>query len=266
MKPERFNFFVPIELEKAGNGEKMKIKGIASTADKDTQGETLIPAGFDLKRFLTQGFLNWNHTSKTDPTSIVGEPTTAKITKDGHLYIEGELYSDSPKAKEVWDLAKVLEKSGSKRRLGFSIEGVALERDFMNPKIVRKAEITGCAITPTPVNMNTVMEIAKGFDNELFIEYDYDTIQKGNVDVILEGVDEENRIEYVVDKNFNIIKKSIGSDSAKATVKEDLEDTKVISKSIEVLKKAFLEGKLTDEQKEQFKKALEGIKNMDKTL
>ena len=37
-----FNFFMPIELEKAQNkkGEKiMKIKGIASTADQDSDGE-----------------------------------------------------------------------------------------------------------------------------------------------------------------------------------------------------------------------------------
>lgn len=268
MVREKFNFFLPIELEKAGkDGEEMKIRGIASTADEDVQGETLLPSGFDLKRFLTQGFLNWNHTAKSDPSSIVGEPVKAEITKDNKLYIEGVLYKDHPLAKKVWDLAKTLEKSKSNRRLGFSIEGVATERDFMNPKIVRKAEITGCAITPTPVNKNTVMEIMKGQVDSLFVDYSYDTVEKAEVgDIILKGIDVESGEIYEVNRNFDITKKALDSTAVAPITYEDLEGVEKIYKSIQVLSQAMKAGQLNEEQMSKFKKALEKIKSMDDIL
>lgn len=269
MKQEdRFNFFVPVTIEKSGvNGERMTIKGIASTPHKDSQEEILEPTGFDLKRFLSQGFLNWNHLSKSDPSFIVGEPTLAKITKDGNLYIEGELYNDSPLAKKVWDLAKTLEKSGSKRKLGFSIEGTATERDFVNPKIVRKAEITGCAITPTPVNTNTVMEVMKGEVSNPFQQYEYELQKAEDVDYILMIDDSEKRISYSVDKNFNIIEKSMDSVSADALTLEDLEGVRAkLVKSVETLTKAFKEGRLNEDQVDSFKKALDKIKSLNKVL
>lgn len=260
---ERFNFFVPVEIEKAGkNGEEMRIKGIASTADKDVQGETLLPSGFDLNRFLNQGFLNWNHTAKSDPSSIVGEPVKAEITKDNKLYIEGVLYNDHPVAQKVWDLAKTLEKSGSKRRLGFSIEGVATERDYLNPKIVKKAEITGCAITPTPVNKNTVMEIMKGETETLFHNYTYQDWQEsagGTSDIILKGIDVESGLVYEVTRRFDIVSKSIDSVAAAPLTLEDLEGVK---RSIRTLSKAMEEGLLSEGQVREFKKALDAIKTM----
>ena len=265
MVREKFNFFLPIELEKAGkDGDRMVIKGIASTPHKDSQEEILEPSGFDLKRFLSQGFLNWNHLAKSDPSYIVGEPTVAKITKGGELYIEGELYSDSPLAKKVWDLAKTLEKAGSKRRLGFSIEGTATERDFVNPKIVRKAEITGCAITPTPVNINTVMEIVKGETDTLYQDYQFDLMKAEDVECILEGVDEERGVRYVVDRDLNIIEKSMDSAAVDPLTLEDLEGHRAkLVKAVEVLSEAYRRGVLSEEQQGEFKKALDRIKDMN---
>ncbi len=165
-----FKFHLPLEvLEKAtdANGrEIMKIGGIASTAEKDADGEYLDPKGFDLSYFKNQGFFNWHHMSKKDPNAIIGEPTGAKITPEG-LYVEGFLYSDSELAKSVYDTAKMLEKSSNNRRLGFSIEGKATKRrnddekhaDF---KYVEKAAITGCAITFMPKNPKTYMDLIKG--------------------------------------------------------------------------------------------------------
>ncbi len=90
--------------------------------------------------------------------SIIGKPTKA-IVKADKLHIEGRLFADNPKAVEVYKLQKILEKEGL--GLGFSIEGQVIERDPKNSAIVTKARITGCAITKSPKNKDTVMSIIK---------------------------------------------------------------------------------------------------------
>src|SRR5690606_2837507 len=55
------------------------------------------------------------------------------------------------------------------RRMGFSIEGKALDRDPLNPKRITKARITGVAITASPKNPNTLMSIVKGEYSDLWV-------------------------------------------------------------------------------------------------
>lgn len=159
----KFNFFIPLNIEKGGeNGQLVKISGVASTDAKDSDGETLIPAGFDFAPLLQSGFLNWNHQARTTSKAICGEPTSAKIINDGKdFFIEGVLYPNE-EGKNVVELAETLQKHSPNRRLGFSIEGQATERDILNPKRVTKARITGVAITQSPKNPNTLMNIVKG--------------------------------------------------------------------------------------------------------
>lgn len=169
MKSNSFNFWLPAELlEKSGDensSDKMTIGGIASTMDKDTDGEFLDPNGFDLTYFLTQGTVNWNHKSKDNPDMVIGEPVKAEIVPGKGLYVEASLYPDSDMAKKVWKLMKVMNKSG-KRKLGFSIEGQATERDEINPSIVKKAAITGMAVTHQPKNSKTFAEIMKSLGSD----------------------------------------------------------------------------------------------------
>lgn len=179
MSEQKFNFWVPVEIEKAkdkdGN-EIMKVGGIASTAAQDTDGETLLPEGFDLSYFLNKGFLNYNHQAKTDPMAVIGEPTDAKVTPDG-LYIEGVLYNDNPIAKSVFEMTRILQKNSGRRKMGFSIEGKALERDSRNPKLIKKAAITGCALTLTPKNPKTFVDILKGdIDDSIELEFEQEDI------------------------------------------------------------------------------------------
>jgi len=152
----------------------MKIKGIASTPEQDSEGEILEPMGFDLSRFLSIGYLNWNHQSKNSADKIIGEPTVAKITPEGNLYVEGILYNDHPLAESVYHMAEVLKKNNSTRRLGFSIEGRATERDIANPKRITRALLTGLAVTPTPVNCSTYLDLVKGIQSDDYINYEYD--------------------------------------------------------------------------------------------
>jgi len=161
---DQFKQYIPIELVKGtdGNGnDVVKFKGIASTASEDADGEFLDPRGFNAEYFLTKGVINWNHQSKTSPkASFIGKPTGARITTSGDWEVSGDIYANLPMGKEVVELQKGLAKYGM--CLGMSIEGQAVQRDPKNPKRVLKANITGLAITPTPKNADTTVELIKG--------------------------------------------------------------------------------------------------------
>ena len=199
MKEHKFNFWCPVEIQKSeldpitGKPKRMKLGGIASTADEDSDGEFLDPSGFDITPLVERGVVNWHHQAKTDPSAIIGEPVNVKIDKRG-LYLEADLYPDSKVANDVYTLAQTLESNSKTRRLGFSIEGKVLEResdDKDNPKYnhVKKALITGVAITHMPKNPKTFANIIKGetddFDDEegeMETDVDVDT-ERGDTNV-----------------------------------------------------------------------------------
>ena len=167
-----FSFWCPIskaqeQLVDSTTGEQiMRLGGIASTADEDSDGEFLDPKGFDIKPLLNRGVVNWHHQAKGNPGAIIGEPSKAEIRKEG-LYIETDLYPSSQVARDVWDLANTLEHDSKNRRLGYSIEGKVLKRKSEDPndpgyKHIVKAVITGVAITHMPKNPKTFANIIKG--------------------------------------------------------------------------------------------------------
>src|ERR1700748_2388955 len=211
MKETTFKFWVPAEIEKGKKDtktgkDKWKFKGIASTADVDTDGEVLQPEGFDLSYFLSDGFVNWNHQSKNNPSAIIGEPTMAQIVPEG-LYVETELYQDSAVASSVWDLGKILDSSSSNRKLGFSIEGKVMARDPNDDKKITKAKITGLAITPSPKNKSTFADIVKG--NVFEGEWEYDLLKGEDIvgEFVVDITDEDgNRVTVDKSLNINIIK------------------------------------------------------------
>lgn len=172
IKKDNFKFWCPIE--KAQNpiydpttGEEiMRLGGIASTFDEDSDGEFLDPNGFDINPLINSGMVNWHHQAKGQPATIIGEPSKAEVRKDG-LYIETDLYPSSSIARDVWELAQTLEKDSKTRRLGYSIEGRVVKRKSNDKKspdynIVEKAIITGVAITHQPKNHKTFANIIKG--------------------------------------------------------------------------------------------------------
>lgn len=164
MAEQKFKFWCPVEISKGKDKdgrEVMRLGGIASTMDKDADGEFLDPSGFDISDFKKSGVVNWHHQAKNSPATIIGEPYKAEIRKDG-FYVETDLYPNSDLAKEVYQLAEVLQKDSKTRRLGYSIEGTVIERDVTNPKIVKQAKITGLAITHMPKNPQTFADIIKG--------------------------------------------------------------------------------------------------------
>lgn len=171
-----FSFWFPLEKAQdfdPNTGElKMKLGGLASTSDEDSDGEFLDPKGFDITPLLESGMVNWHHQAKGQPATIIGEPTKAEIRPEG-LYIETELYPSSKIAQDVWELAETLEKDSKTRRLGYSIEGKVVKRKSENKnspdyKKIEKAIISGVAITHQPKNPKTFANIIKGEINDDF--------------------------------------------------------------------------------------------------
>lgn len=167
---DKFTFWCPLEKAKSidptSGEEVMRLGGIASTSDEDSDGEFLDPKGFDIKPLIESGMVNWHHQAKGQPATIIGEPTKAEIRPEG-LYIETDLYPSSKIACDVWELAETLEKDSKTRRLGYSIEGKVVKRksnDKNSPdyKKIVKAIITGVAITHQPKNPKTFANIIKG--------------------------------------------------------------------------------------------------------
>lgn len=207
---EKFNIFVPIDIiEKGKRGEdglpeELHIAGVASMtpsdqSKRDLDGEWLDVNGFDYKPFLQKGFFNLEHKGREDYANIIGEPISAAV-KDGKFYVEGKLYKENPKAVSVWQLGQILKKAGSTRKIGFSIEGKAKERDPLDPKKVTKATVTGVAVTISPKNDGTEC-LFKG-------EVDYEK-QPGSE--LLIDITDDNGTRWTVDKDLNIEKGGPGS-------------------------------------------------------
>ena len=130
-----------------------------------------------------------------------------------------------------------------------SIEGKALERDPMNPKRITKALITGLAITPTPVNANTSLDLVKGIQKDDYVdlkfeeEIEFTEVEKGEYLYEFNVGDKT----YAITKAFDCVeKKAIVPDIEK----EDSEPQKKIKKVMSEFKAGTLKdshgNKVTD--------------------
>lgn len=168
-----FRLFFDVNIEKASDTtsqsddcryDNMVFSGVASDSSKDSEGEFLDPNGFDYSRFLKSGLINLDHLTSRSPINKsrfwIGEPTEAYV-KDGKFFVKGKLWKKSPEARAFWDKAIEMKESGSNRKPGMSVEGKALERDPKNPARITKALITNLALTMTPVNTKTYVDIEK---------------------------------------------------------------------------------------------------------
>lgn len=162
MHAQAFHFDFDCEVfEKAApDGKERRIGGIVSTDHLDRQQEQLLQEGLDFSPFLKSGWFNDNHSKETD--SVVGYPEKCEMRTlpDGRKgwYVEGYLLK-TERANKLWELANELQRSGSGRNLGFSVEGSILERDTDNPKKVKKAMVWEVAVTKCPVNDKTALNV-----------------------------------------------------------------------------------------------------------
>jgi len=162
---DTFRFFVPaqrIEIVKGKDGkkdDKRWIQGVASTSARDLQGEIVDQNGIDISYFVKHGHFNDDHQKGVE--NKVGIPTEARITKNG-LWVKGYLLSKK-KADAIWEHMQALEKDGSDRKMGFSIQGKVKRREGNK---IASCWIQDVAITPAPVNTATWAEIAKSLSAE----------------------------------------------------------------------------------------------------
>lgn len=250
---KKFNFFIPAKISKSidENGvEDMFLEGVASDPSKDIEGDNLNPKGFDTDYFMKNGLVKWEH-DKT-PSSFIGQPENIKVTRDNEFYIKAKLWKESQLARDTYELAEVLEKSGTDRRMGWSIEGNALETDPKNKKKITKAAITNVVLTMNPVNPNTWASISKGLNKELYIENEFDS----NEDQCLLDV-EHDGICFKMDKDFKITK-SINKSEKKRDLQELINEhenlLKILKDGNEDKIKAEIE--LQSKELEEYKKEL----------
>jgi len=275
-KDSRFKFFVPLDIiekskDKEGN-EIMIVSGVASTMDRDSDGEILDPNGFDFSYLMNSGFINWHHMTNDNPNAIIGEPIKAEV-KNNEFHITAELYPWSSLAKDVYELATNLEKkTKGKRKLGWSIEGKATERDLLDEKYVKKANITGMAITPMPKNSASFLDIIKGEKTgfeEVDEDIEGDPVNGGTIQYLID-VKSPDGTRLTVDKEYNIkIDKALSTStsSGQALTRESLEGApKVttykginpeIKKAIIVVAKAYEQNSITDDTLNNIKKSIE---------
>jgi len=143
--------------------KNMVLKGIAYTPNLgfDKQGQKLMPNGFDLAEFVNKGCIKYQHALGKNGMDIIGSPTVVRVTENNELYIEAELYADSPLARNVYDLATMLEEGKSNQRLGFAVVGKVLEYDKNDERVVTKAKITNVYITPNPACLGTEVQVVR---------------------------------------------------------------------------------------------------------
>lgn len=160
----KMHLFAPIDIdesirkseEEPEGSKSWYVKGYATTPDLDLQDDIIVPTGIDISHFITHGYINYEHNQSSD--FKIGVPTENTVVDDVGLYVEAKLYKNNPHAKAIWKLAEGISKSGVDRKLGFSIEGYAKQRNSDDPRIIEKSYITNVALTTSPANPNATWE------------------------------------------------------------------------------------------------------------
>lgn len=156
-----FKFVMPADLEKGKDGE-WKIRGLASTEKADLQNEIIMQKGIDLTPIdKKKGILNFDH--QKGPENTIGFLDGYTRTEKG-LVIEGRLFKNHTKAKAVYEIMSSLGE-GDRGRVGLSVEGQILERDAVNPRIIKKCRINAVAVTLSPVNTDTFADLMKSMNS-----------------------------------------------------------------------------------------------------
>jgi hypothetical protein len=153
-----------------GKGRTRRVAGVISTETRDRQNEIVIQKGLNFDPFLQYGFLNDDHSKDTD--GIVGWPESVQlfqkgdklpngmIAKSNCSWLDGYLFEGegNTRADRIWGTAQAINKSGSPRSLGFSLQGSVLKRSGPGRKVVAEAVVSHCAVTSVPVNTETKLE------------------------------------------------------------------------------------------------------------
>lgn len=177
-KEEHFSFNIPLNIiEKSEDGD-WRIGGIASTENKDFQGEVVKIEGLDISTLSKNGFFNQDH--KKGFENILGKVDFAEKREDPevgkHLYVEGKLFKTQPASQAAWNIMQELEKGDASKRMQMSVEGKILKREGKDKKVIAKAKVENVALTLNPINEHTFASFVKSFEG---CQIDDEVIEKG---------------------------------------------------------------------------------------
>jgi hypothetical protein len=171
------------------------IEGVASTPDRDIQGETLDIAGADITDLKNGfGFANSDHASGF--TNLVGRVIDAdKIMrqedcktpfqkkewekrKKPFIWTKNELWDGHghKEADSIASIYKFYQSKGEEAPIRLSVEGKTLERGPGG--LLKKTKIRGVAITVAPANRQTRTEVVGMLKNEGYGEDFCDSLVK----------------------------------------------------------------------------------------
>ena len=226
---DTFHFFVPVEkIEKAeGKDGKRYIQGVASTSDRDLQGEVVLQNGIDYSYFLKNGYINDDH--KDGPEHKVGEPLECRLTPAG-LWLKAILYKGKARSDYWWEHINTLASNDSKRKVGFSIQGKILRREG---KTIAKCWLQDVAITASPVNTNTWAEIVKSLGTQKWCIHPWDDVCKGGC-CTCNGEEEEKALSTGAMGGVLVPESLEGS--AKVQTYKSLDDRYSFEEAVEVVK------------------------------
>ena len=199
MNGDNFNFCFPFDIIKANPSDEWRIAGYASTSSEDREGDEIVQKGLDISDFVNYGWLNFDHQKDI----IVGYPDSSACKVDSKgFYVEGTLLKSIPQAKNMWETAVALQKSGIPRRLGFSVEGRVLKRNEFGK--ILKAKIYNVAVTPNPVNTDCTWEaLVKSFATDV-----EKSLEAGNTEASKSPIIPES-----LESAFKTLSYAIGDDS-----------------------------------------------------
>lgn len=183
-QPDTYSVWVPIEdndlmksIEIDENGDYI-VQGVMTTDNSDEEDDEITPEGMDCSFFLQNGWVKYEH--GVAPSQFIGEPLEVKIGQFIHptrhelvkgIFVKAKLFAQRKLAQEAIQTMQDLQKSTTKRCMGWSIEGSVKERNRKTGKIT-KSILRNVVLTLTPVNTMTFAELAKSFakNHELTID------------------------------------------------------------------------------------------------
>jgi len=187
LQGDTYRVFVPIEdhdlvksLEVDENGDYI-VQGLMSSDETDEEDDSISPDGMDCSYFLEKGWIKYEHGK--NPNQFIGEPIEVKVGKFDHptilnksvngVFVKARLFANRELTQQAVTTINDLQKSHTKRRMGWSIEGNVVKRHPKTGKVL-KSIIRNCVLTMNPVNTCTWAELAKSFSKEHELVVDMD--------------------------------------------------------------------------------------------
>lgn len=244
---DSYKVFVPIEdddLMKSisidENGDYI-VQGVMTSDAVDEEDDSITPEGMDCSYFLTKGWIKYEHGNK--PEQFIGEPLEVKVGRFEHptlmkavngIFVKGRLFAQRALTKSAIEAMEDLQKSNTKRRMGWSIEGNVKERNKAG-KIV-KSVLRNVVLTMNPVNTTTWAELAKSFAKDHELDIDMPEVNKA-MDIAtaaeitpqsLEGAKKDPQEDWI--NHFrDFVKKALIKKSFRSTFLKSAEEAEILA-------------------------------------